>query len=231
MNVVKEYFWDFIGLFYPTTCRACNSVLNKGEIWICSSCMLDMPKSDYWNDKNNPVNQLFWGKTPIQFASAFLLFSKGSRYRKLIHSLKYKNDQESGIRLGALYGKEIAKQSEYPKIDYIIPVPLHPKKQKKRGYNQSDCIAEGLSESMKVDYLDNVLVRTKNTQTQTKKHKDERWENVKGVFDVQNIDLVRGKHILLVDDVITTGATIEHCALTLIEKANCKVSIGCLARA
>ena len=231
MNVVKEYFWDFIGLFYPTTCRACNSVLNKGETWICSNCLLDMPKSDYWTDKNNPVNQLFWGKTPIQFASAFLLFSKGSRYRKLIHSLKYKNDQESGIRLGALYGKEIAKQSEYPKIDYIIPVPLHPKKQKKRGYNQSDCIAEGLSETMKIEYLNNVLVRIKNTQTQTKKHKDERWENVKGVFDVQNIDFVKGKHVLLVDDVITTGATIEHCALALIEKANCKVSIGCLARA
>jgi ComF family protein len=190
-----------------------------------------MPRSDYWIDNKNPLNQLFWGKTKIEFASAFLLFSKGSRYRKLIHSLKYKDDQESGIQLGKLYGLEIAKQSAYPKIDYIIPVPLHPKKQKKRGYNQSDCIAQGLSESINVPFLSDVLIRIVNTQTQTKKHKDERWENVSGVFDVQNIEQIHGKSILLVDDVITTGATIEHCAITLIEKADCKVSIACLARA
>ncbi len=231
MNIFKEYWTDFILLFYPNTCRACNGILTKGEQWICNDCVLDMPKSDYWKDINNPVNQLFWGKTKIEFASAFLLFSKGSRYRKLIHSLKYKDDQESGIQLGYLYGKEITKSSQYPQIDFIIPVPLHPKKQKKRGYNQSDCIADGLAKAMEVKYLDNVLFRTVNTQTQTKKHKDERWENVKGVFDVQNPELIKGKHILLVDDVITTGATIEHCALTLIEKTNCKVSIGCLARA
>ena len=108
---------------------------------------------------------------------------------------------------------------------------MHPKKQRKRGYNQSDCIAEGLSESMQIPYLTNVLIRTVNTATQTNKHKDERWQNVSGVFDVQNIEQIKDKTILLVDDVITTGATIEHCALTLIEKANCKVSIGCLARA
>ncbi len=231
MNILKEYWTDFILLFYPNACRACGRVLTKGEQWICSDCMLDMPKSDFWKDLNNPVNQLFWGKTRIEFASAFLLFSKGSRYRKLIHSLKYKDDQESGVQLGFLYGQEIIKGSKYPKIDFIIPVPLHPKKQKKRGYNQSDCIADGLAKAMGIEYLDNVLYRTVNTQTQTKKHKDERWENVKGVFDVKNAELVNGKHILLVDDVITTGATIEHCALTLIEKANCKVSIGCLARA
>ena len=190
-----------------------------------------MPRSDYWKDKNNPVNQLFWGKTKIEFAAAFLIFSKGSHYRKLIHSLKYKNDQESGVELGRLFGLKIAKQSEYPQLDMIIPVPLHPKKKKKRGYNQSDCIAEGLSQSLQIPYYSDLLIRTVNTQTQTKKHKDERWENVKGVFDVQNPEQLQGKHVLLVDDVITTGATIEHCALSLIEKANCKVSIGCLARA
>ena len=122
-------------------------------------------------------------------------------------------------------------QSKYSSIDYIIPVPLHPKKQKKRGYNQSDCIAKGLSESMNIEYLSNVLIRTVNTSTQTKKHKEERWRNVSGVFDVVDAEKIQEKHILLVDDVITTGATIEHCAMNLIEKANCKVSIGCLARA
>ena len=185
MNIFSEYWSDFISLFYPTTCRACGQVLSKGEQWICTNCFLDIPKSDYWNDTENPVNQLFWGKTKITFASAFLLFSKGSKYRKLIHSLKYKNDQESGIRLGELYGKEISRQSKYQKIDYIIPVPLHPKKQKKRGYNQSDCIAQGLSTTMNVDFLTDILIRTVNTQTQTKKHKDERWKNVTGVFGLR----------------------------------------------
>jgi len=231
LNILKEYWSDFVALFYPKTCRACGTVLSKNEQWVCTNCYLDIPKSDYWNDTKNPVNQLFWGKTKIEFASAFLIFSKGSRYRKLIHSLKYKDDQESGIELGRLYGKELYKQSKYPKIDAIIPVPLHPKKQKKRGYNQSDCIAEGLSLSLNVPYVTDVLIRTVNTQTQTKKHKDERWENVKGVFDVKNPNTIRGKQVLLVDDVITTGATIEHCALSLIEKADCKVSIACLARA
>lgn len=231
MNIFKEYWLDFIELLYPRTCKACENALSGSEYWICTNCMVDMPKSDYWLDSKNIVNQLFWGKTKIEFASAFLLFSKGSRYRKLIHSLKYKNDQVSGIQLGELYGKAITESSEYPKIDYIIPVPLHPKKQKKRGYNQSECIAKGLSTTTTIPYLNQVLIRTVNTETQTKKHKDERWQNVSGVFDVQNLEIIQGKSILLVDDVITTGATIEHCALVLKEKANCKVSIACLARA
>jgi len=231
MNIIKEYWNDFIFLFYPEVCRACNRPLSKNEKWICTSCLLDMPKSDYWNNLKNPVNQMFWGKTKIEFASAFLLFSKDSSYRKLIHSLKYKDDKESGINLGELYGKEIHLNSKYPTIDYIIPVPLHPKKQKKRGYNQSECISKGLSKALNIEYLTDSLVRIVNTSTQTKKHKDERWENVAGVFDVVNTNKIQGKHILLVDDVITTGATVEHCAMILIEKANCKVSIACLARA
>jgi len=231
LKIIKEYWLDFIELLYPRTCKACKSALSKNEDWICTNCIIDMPKSDYWLDSENIVNQIFWGKTKIEFASAFLLFSKASRYRKLIHSLKYKNDQESGIQLGRLYGQEISKKSQYPLIDYIIPVPLHPKKQKKRGYNQSDCIAQGLSETTKIPYLNNVLIRTVNTETQTKKHKDERWQNVSGVFDLINTETVEGKSILLVDDVITTGATIEHCAKVFNEKANCRVSIGCLARA
>lgn len=231
MESFKEICLAFISLFYPNNCPACNKTLISGEDWICTTCLLDIPKSDYWLDPNNPVNQMFWGKTKIQFASAFLLFNKGSKYRKLIHRLKYEDDQKSGQRLGYLYGREINKSSKYEKIDYIIPVPLHPKKQKKRGYNQSECITDGLSEAMNIPVLNSLLIRTKNTSTQTKKHKDERWENVSGVFDVLKSEILEGKHVLLVDDVITTGATIEHCAMTLIEKSNCKVSIACIARA
>ncbi len=231
MNVIQEYWNDFISLLYPYTCSTCGKSLLKSEKWLCTKCLLDIPKSDYWLSQENPVNQLFWGRTPIEFASAFLIFSKGSAYRKLIHSLKYKGDQTSGIQLGKQFGKAIVKQSEYPKIDCIIPVPLHPKKLKKRGYNQSECIAKGLSEILKVPYITDVLIKTVNTKTQTKKSKEERWQNVSGTFAVLNPQNIEGKHILLVDDVITTGATIENCAITLLESADCKISIACLARA
>ncbi len=228
---IKEYWNDFVSLLYPHSCPTCGKALIKSERWLCTACLLDIPLSDYWKFRDNPVNQLFWGRTPIEFASAFMIFSKGSAYRKLIHRLKYQGDKESGIQLGEMYGKEIAQNSKYEPIDLIIPVPLHPKKQKKRGYNQSECIAIGLSKSLSVPYRTNILVRTVNTQTQTKKNKEERWKNVSGTFKLAQPKVVENKHILLVDDVITTGATIENCAITLLESANCKISIACLARA
>ncbi len=231
MNVIREYWGDFISLLYPYTCSTCGKSLLKSEEWLCTKCLLDIPVSEYWLNKDNPVNHLFWGRTPIEFASAYLIFSKGSAYRKLIHNLKYKGDKKSGIQLGKLFGKAIVKQSEYPQIDCIIPVPLHPKKFKKRGYNQSVCIAKGLSETLEVPYISNVLIRTVNTQTQTRKSKEERWRNVSGTFAVLNPKSIENKHILLVDDVITTGATIENCAITLLKAASCKISIACLARA
>ena len=229
--LIARYFKDFIDLIYPRTCPTCGELLNQSEPWLCSACLLDMPESDFWKMATNPVNQIFWGRTKIVFASAYLLFAKGSRYRKLIHSLKYKNDQESGIQLGLYFGKAIAKESLYPKIDFIIPVPLHPKKQKIRGYNQSECIAKGLSGSLNAPVLTDVLLRQVHTKTQTKMNKEERWDNVSGAFVIDNMDFIDNKHVLLVDDVITTGATIEHCANTLLENSKCRVSIACLARA
>lgn len=229
--VLLSYFKDFVDLLFPRTCPTCGAVLNRSESWLCATCIIDMPESDFWKMATNPVNQLFWGRTKIVFASAYLLFSKGSRYRQLIHRLKYKSDQESGIQLGQYFGNAIQKESHYPRIDYIIPVPLHPKKQKIRGYNQSDCIAQGLSNALRVPVLNDVLIRQVHTKTQTKMNKDERWQNVSGAFAVQNSISIQDKHILLVDDVITTGATIEHCANTLLDQSKCSVSIACLARA
>jgi ComF family protein len=222
---------DFVDLFYPRPCPSCGVPLGSNEAWLCTTCMLDMPESDYWKQQDNPVNQLFWGRVDVEFASAYLLFSKGSKYRELIHQLKYKGKTENGENLGALYGQLIAMNSKYPKIDCILPVPLHPKKQRKRGYNQSECIAKGLSKSLSVPYYNDVLLRVVHTTTQTKKSKDERWENVKNAFDINNTSKIEGKHVLLVDDVITTGATIEHCATTIKETVNCRLSIACLARA
>jgi ComF family protein len=229
--LITQYLKDFIDLLYPRTCPTCGQLLSQNEDWLCTACLIDMPESDYWNVATNPVNQIFWGRTKIVFASAYLMFTKGSRYRKLIHNLKYKSDQTSGLKLGEYYGRAIVKASHYPPVDYIIPVPLHPKKQKKRGYNQSACIAKGLSESLYVPVLEDVLLRKVHTKTQTKMNKDERWENVSGAFVIDNTIQIENKHILLVDDVITTGATIEHCATTILSSCNCRVSIACIARA
>jgi len=226
-----NYLTDFIELFYPRTCKACGKALNKGEDWICAHCLLDMPTTDFWNRADNSVNQLFWGRTKMEFASAFLHFAKGSHYRHLIHSLKYKDDCNTGIRLGELYGYALVKGSLYPTIDAIIPVPLHPKKFKIRGYNQAECIAQGLSNVLKVPCRTDVLIRTVHTPTQTKKNKEQRWNNVSGVFDVPEQAQVQGQHLLIVDDVITTGATIEHCAMTLQQKGGARVSLACIAHA
>lgn len=226
-----DYFHDFLDLLFPRTCPTCGIVLNRNDNWLCSSCIIDMPESDYWKIATNPVNQIFWGRVPIVFASAYLLFSKGSKYRQLIHRLKYKGDQESGIQLGKYFGNHIKRESLYPKIDYIIPVPLHSKKEKKRGYNQSACIAEGLSSTLNVPVLEQILYRKLNTRTQTKMNREERWHNVSEAFAVNHPEILSGKHILIVDDVITTGVTIEHCAKILNRSIDCKISIACIARA
>lgn len=231
MNWIQEYWYDFVNLFYPNRCKACGDDLRKGEEQLCVACKMDLPLSDYWKQKNNPIEELFWGRVKLEFASSLMIFRKASPYRHLIHLLKYQDDKEIGIYLGKIFGEKIKNESLYSPIDYIIPVPLHPKKKKKRGYNQSDCIAKGLSESLQVPYRTDLVKRTVNTSTQTKKNKEERWSNVSGIFELVNKELLKDKHVLLVDDVITTGATIESCAHTLQKCAKVKISIASLARA
>ena len=231
MNWIQEYWYDFVNLFYPKICKSCGQNLQKGEEQLCLVCKTDLPLSDYWKQKNNPIEELFWGRVKIEFASSLMIFRKASPYRHLIHLLKYKGDKEIAIYLGQLLAQKIIEDSKYQPLDLIIPVPLHPKKQRKRTYNQSDCIAKGLSEILEIPYRTNLLVRTVNTSTQTKKNKEERWENVSGIFKLNNEKELQAKHILLVDDVITTGATIESCVLALQKCVNVKISIASLARA
>ena len=231
MNWIQEYWYDFVNLFYPNRCKACGVDLQKGEEQLCIACRVDLPLSDYWKQKDNPIEQLFWGRVNIEFASSLMIFRKASPYRHLIHLLKYQGDEDVGIYLGEIFAKKIQKESLYAKIDYIIPVPLHPKKKKKRGYNQSDCIAKGLSKVLQVPYRTDLLIRTINTSTQTKKNKEERWTNVSGIFKLKSKEELQDKHILLVDDVITTGATIESCIVALQECVKVKISIASLARA
>jgi ComF family protein len=229
MNKIQEYYIDFINLFYPNTCSACGNTLIKQEEIICTTCLYNLPKTKYWLEKDNPISKIFWGRVQIENACSYYFFSKGSIFRDLIHKLKYNGAKEIGSCMGKYFGYVLADSPLYSDIDIIIPVPLHPKKEKKRGYNQSDWIAMGLSEGMKKEWNGKLLFRKVATETQTKKSKFERWQNVENIFNIKNPKKLIGKHILLVDDVITTGSTIEACANSILSIENTKVSIVALA--
>jgi ComF family protein len=222
-------FSDFLSLIYPRICMACGKSLMKYEKCICTFCMYHLPRTDFHKDHENAVSKLFWGKISIEQAAAFLYFHKKGKVQHLMHQMKYKGKSEIGVYIGKLYGKELLISDWVSTINYIVPVPLHPKKQKIRGYNQSEMFATGLGEALKIPVDIHTLVKTTSTETQTKKSRFSRWENVKEVFAVQNADHFKNKHILLVDDVITTGATIESCVTKLLQTEGIKISIAAMA--
>jgi len=177
------------------------------------------------------MEQSLWGRAPVEGAAAFLHFNKGSRVQHMVHRFKYKGRHQIGTFLGRVYGYELLKQPPYNTVDMIIPVPLFRKKQLKRGYNQSEVFSGGLSIALGVPVETNVLFRMKESESQTKKTQAERWENVKEIFAVIHPERIEGKHILLVDDVLTTGATIEACAATLLKECNVRISVVTIAYA
>ena len=210
---------------------ACGNVMFHQEKVICTKCLYNLPKTNFWNYKDNPVSEIFWGRMELYSAASFLFFNKGSRVQRMMHNLKYRGKKDVGLFLGELMGRELRKSEFFNTAEVIIPVPVHPKKKLKRGYNQSDLIAEGLAKSMKIEIQKENLVKTINTESQTKKSRYERWLNVNSTFKVKNPELLKHKHIILVDDVITTGATIEACANVLKNIEGTKVSVISLAYA
>jgi ComF family protein len=177
---------------------------------------------------DNHVAQLFWGRCYVEKAAAFSFYARGSRMRKLIHRLKYSGVKELGTELGRIYGSALKSSGFFSDIDVILPVPLHPSKQRMRGFNQSECISAGISGIAGLPLDTTCLERMVRTPSQTKRSRYERWTNVDGIFHVTNPDAIRGKHILLVDDVITTGSTIEACVGELLRYDNVKVSVVAL---
>ncbi len=229
MNLSQSYFADFVSLIFPELCQACAKSLFRNEELICADCMYHLPYTDFHLQPQNAVAQQFWGRVPLEAASAMLYFSKGSRVQNLMHQLKYKNKPEVGVYLGKLCGKRLQENPLFVSADIIIPVPLHRQKQLKRGYNQSLSFAEGLSEKMLTPIGIDNLIRTASTESQTKKSRTSRYENMKEVFAVKNTSLLTGKHILLVDDIITTGATLEACCNVLLQIPDVKISVAAIA--
>jgi ComF family protein len=218
-------------LVFPRLCVICGDKLIEQEQWICLHCLHHVPRTNFHKVAENPVAQLFYGRVRIEFATSFFFFSKGSKYQWLIHNLKYRGMKELGAEMGKHFAIDLMQSDDFCSVDLICPVPLHPSREKKRGYNQSWWIASGMAVQMQKPLSVGNLVRVVATETQTKKTRFERWQNVEGIFALNNPEDYCGKHILLVDDVVTTGATIEACAQAILSKCDARVSIATLAKA
>jgi len=220
---------DFLSLIYPQLCMACGKSLHNKEVCLCTFCRYHLPKTKFHLQPENPVTKLFWGRVNIAAAASFYQFSKGGKVQKLIHQLKYKEQKEIGLFIGKLYGSDLKASEVFNSVDLVIPVPLHPKKFKKRGYNQSALFAEGIALSMgKQHDLVNVS-RAIAADSQTRKSRFNRWKNVESNFKVNYPDKLKGKHVLIVDDVITTGSTLEACAQAVLQVPGTRVSIATIA--
>lgn len=229
MKNFKRSLNDFVGLFFPAYCSACDCSLLNGEESICLRCQMKLPRTAIHDERGNQVEKIFWGRVDVQLATAFLKMPHGGMAHHLIHELKYRNNQQVGIRLGKLFGHELKRSDSMSDFDVILPVPLHPKRLYFRGYNQCDCIAAGLESTLGVPVDYEILKRIKYNDSQTRMGRYARWKNVETIFNLTDPTLLEGKSVLLVDDVITTGATIEACAQLLNGVSGLKLAVAALA--
>ena len=222
---------DFVGLIYPRLCLACQEPLVTGENHLCTGCRAELPYTDFHRlpPDQNPLGRRFWGKLPVRHALSYLRFVRHGRVQHLLHELKYQGQRDVGTALGQLYGAELRAEGLAADFDLIVPVPLHPRKLAKRGYNQAAAFATGLSEGLKVPAGVSALRRNTNTATQTQKNRAQRWANVATVFEVDDPAATAGKRVLVVDDVLTTGATLEACGAVLLAAGAAEISIATIA--
>ena len=231
MQVLKNIVSSTLHLLYPHLCTGCGSDLLQENNLLCLHCINNLPHTNFAQHNNNPVEKIFWGRIPITAAHSEFYFEKEFLIQQLIHQLKYKNNTAIGFYLGELMGKTLLASNRFNNIDYLIPLPLYPDKEHKRGFNQATIICNGMSEVMNIPVLNDNVIRQKFTETQTRKHRAERWENVEGSFKIKNPEILKGKNILLVDDVITTGATLEACGSAVLQTEGVKLYIATLSHA
>jgi ComF family protein len=228
MLPLKDIKDSVLHLVFPQVCAGCGSDLVNDTNRLCIYCHEALPETSFHLHGNNPIEKLFWGRLPIANATAQYYFSKQSLIQRLMHRFKYKGDKDLGLFLGRLIGYQLNKTNRFLQIDALIPLPLFPSKERKRGYNQATLLCEGISEILQKPVLQNVVIRTMHTESQTKKTRLERWQNMEGRFQLINEERIRGKHVLLVDDVITTGATLEACGHELLKATDVQLSIATL---
>ena len=226
-----KWIGDFISLIFPDICAACGNTLWKHEKVVCRLCEFHLPVTGFHTEPENPVAKVFWGRAMITAGSAFLYFNKGNKVQSLIHQLKYKGRKDIGVFLGELYAHQLKAFPEFSNAGVIVPVPLHKKKYMKRGYNQSEQFGLGLSKVLRIPVNRHLLLRIRATETQTRKSRFRRYENVCEIFRVTDPERWSGMHILLVDDVITTGATLESCIHALEVIPGVTISVAGIATA
>ena len=224
----KEIKESLLQLVFPHICAGCGSDLLNEESQLCIRCLTALPETNFNLHANNPMEKIFWGRLPLASATAQFYFTNESLIQQLMHQLKYKGNKELGLQLGRLMGSGFKETNRFNGIDALIPLPLYPKKEKRRGFNQATILCDGISEILNIPVFKNTIIRTQHTDTQTKKGRMERWQNIEGKFELLNPASIENKHILLVDDVVTTGATLEACGSILMQAENLRLSIATL---
>lgn len=222
-------FHDFLNLLYPRLCYGCDSSLGTNEPVLCTSCLHALPIAPGYVEKDNPVEKIFYGRIPVENATSLLLFEKKGMVQKLIHNLKYRGHKEIGPFLGSWLGNELKQLPHWKTVTAVLPVPLHSKKLKIRGFNQVTGFGEELAKALKVPFYENILLKISATQTQTLKKRLSRWGTIDETFILNEPHLLENHHVLLVDDLVTTGATLEACAHKLLKVPHLKLSIATMA--
>ena len=228
MIKLQEIREAFLHMLFPHVCAGCGNDIISSQNIICISCLHAMPETQFQFFQTNPVEKGFWGRINLQAATAQYYFTKESLMQILMHEMKYKGNKSLGIYLGRLMGEQIIQSERFTGIESLIPLPLYPSRERKRGYNQAELLCRGMSEIMMIPVLNDVIVRNKFTDSQTKKGRIERWKNMEGKFEIINADAISNRHVLLVDDVITTGATMEACGTELLNVPGATLSVASL---
>ncbi len=229
MNKILSVLQDFSHLFFPHLCAGCGSDSLNDESLLCPKCFLQLPETGFIGVDGNTIEKIFYGRLPVQKAGSAFYFTKDSLVQKLAVELKYKGNKAMGQYLGRLLGKRLQSCRRFEEVDVIVPLPLNPKKQRKRGYNQAEEIAKGIAEVWSRPVISNAVIRNIFTDTQTHKTRVSRWQTMEAVFSVSQPLLIEGKHVLLVDDIITTGATLEACGQAMLQTPGVKLSIATVA--
>lgn len=230
MQILQDIKQSLLHLIFPHVCAGCGTDLSNTENQLCLRCAAALPQTFFELHGNNPVEKKLWGRLPVQAATAQYYFTRESLVQQIVHEIKYRNNTSLGRQIGRMMGRSLLQSGRFM-VDVLIPLPLFPEKEKKRGYNQSMVLCRGIADEMQIPVLNDIVIRPQFTETQTKKGRIERWKNMDGKFVLKDESAIAGKHVLLIDDVITTGATLESCGNEILKAQNTRLSIACVCDA
>jgi ComF family protein len=231
MRLLPALKESLLHLAFPHICAGCGTDVLDKEHALCLRCLHALPKTGFHPHAGNPVEKLFWGRLPVEAATAQFYFTKSSLMQHLMHRFKYRGDKTLGSYLGRLMGNRLQETDRFATVDALVPLPLFAAKERRRGFNQSAILCQGIAEVLQKPVYQNKIIRTAGTESQTKRNRSDRWQNVEGRFEWKSTEGMAGKHLLLVDDVVTTGATLEACGRTILQEGSVRLSVAALCMA